>query len=1116
MPIAYGGLIKADWNSQTTATATLAVTQAIPAGSLVVVGVADGSVSSTFACTDSKGNTYTQHPSGVGSIPALGNGDVTGAVFYDVLDTALENGDTITITFAVSSFRNWAAIAVYYTGLEKDSRLILDETSFGSDVSFPETTSLDSGTSTATDTANEVAVGFHVANRASETFTNTSGYTSRSTIGDTTELTVYLEDKIVSATGTQQSAPTMSSAAYWLSWLMTFRELTPVRNAGKAFQENAFQGGGAIGFQLGMNRLLPIGVSPIDGDFPLQSSALLDDFNRSNEDPISTPWDAAVNVRSGDTNIRLTSNRLTTGTSGATRYSGVLAATFGDDQEAKVTLAAVATDGTIVLRLSNPESGGSEAGYGVYVASQSAERIQGASSFGLTPLWTADNITFAVGDEVGARIVGNVITQWRKPSGGSWSCIGVWVDSTVTSGSRIGFYSFGASPANAWDDLYGGTISSTHQFGRPTVTAGSSTPSVTGVGAIATAEAFGTARVQRLLKAIGLATAEAFGTTAARRMLLGQGIATAESFGTTKAMRRLGPTGIASLEAFGTPRFPRVYPVGIVTAEAFGLPAIRRMLLAIGVTSAESFGTTTARRRLGPTGLSSSEAFGTTKSVRWLGPGGVASTEAFGTTKAMRRLGPAGVASAEAFGIAQLQAVLTLQALYPAGITSAEAFGSPAVRRLLAAVGISTAEAFGTTKTMRRIGPAGVATGEVFGTPAERRLLAALGVSTAEAFGVVKAMRRLGPTGVSSAEAWGAVKAQRLLLSVAVPTAEAFGTAQKVQRIVRPVGIVSAEAFGNLTILRVYAQGITSAEAFGTPAVRRMLAQVGIVTAEAFGTARVTSIYRITGVGAIASAEAFGQDDKLIRRLAAQGVVSGEAFGTDALRRFLLAQGVSSAEAFGLDALRRRLGPTGVVSAEALGVPKAMFTVKPIGTATAEAFGRPSVYSSMFVVTGVGAIQSAEAFGLASIRRYVRPQGLGTGEAFGVPASRFRLGAVGIATQEQFGIPKLIRRLAAQGILTAEAVGQAKLMRILGPAGVTSAEAFGRPSLATYIPPTQTVAGEISLSDVEGTSLSLSDGQLFGVVVGETVIGFVAVTDGSLVDVSLSDLELGQILVSDD
>ncbi len=127
-------------------------------------------------------------------------------------------------------------------------------------------------------------------------------------------------------------------------------------------------------------------------------------------------------------------------------------------------------------------------------------------------------------------------------------------------------------------------------------------------------------------------------------------------------------------------------------------------------------------------------------------------------------------------------------------------------------------------------------------------------------------------------------------------------------------GIASAEIFGTAVFARIsraqiFASGIPSAEAFGSPSVAGTfpgaIAPLGIPSEETFGTAVFGRISRASiAPSAIASAEAFGAAS-----------FSPTYEGT------ILPTGIPSEEVFGAATFRfrARFAPTGIPSAEAFG-----------------------------------------------------------------------------------------------------------------------------------------------------------------------------------------------------
>lgn len=240
----------------------------------------------------------------------------------------------------------------------------------------------------------------------------------------------------------------------------------------------------------------------------------------------------------------------------------------------------------------------------------------------------------------------------------------------------------------SWTENGSGTVtiadgnSIPYRFGWPRayVPPATGAQTISGVGGIATAEAFGTAQLNFALSLTGIATAEAFGSSTIVLYVAGAGaIATAEAFGSPSLHFTLGLTGITSAEAFGSPTMTIYVNAagGIATSEAFGTPDVAptTSVVLTGIASSEAFGSPSLHFTIVLTGIASAEAFGVSTLTLYLGlVGGIASAEAFGTPALNFTLGLTGIASAEAFGSPALGMTLLLS-----GIASAEAFGTTVV-----------------------------------------------------------------------------------------------------------------------------------------------------------------------------------------------------------------------------------------------------------------------------------------------------------------------------------------------------------------------------------------------------------------------------------------------------
>lgn len=243
------------------------------------------------------------------------------------------------------------------------------------------------------------------------------------------------------------------------------------------------------------------------------------------------------------------------------------------------------------------------------------------------------------------------------------------------------------------------------------------------------------------------------------------GIASAEAFGTAKINRKIVATGIASSEAFGTAKVGfRILTTGIPTAEAFGTAKLNLRITVNGIASAEAFGTSSVSLSGGPqtvtaTGIASAEAFGAAKVNLKIAASSIASLEALGTPKLNLKIAAAGIASGEAFGATKLN--LQVRAI---GIPSSESFGATSVGLRITVAGIPTAEAFGLAKLNLRLLLSGIPGAEAFGT-------ATVALANAPQTIVV--------VGIPSAEAFGAahVQTNQTVHAVGIPSAEAFGSA---------------------------------------------------------------------------------------------------------------------------------------------------------------------------------------------------------------------------------------------------------------------------------------------------------------------------------------------------
>jgi hypothetical protein len=241
----------------------------------------------------------------------------------------------------------------------------------------------------------------------------------------------------------------------------------------------------------------------------------------------------------------------------------------------------------------------------------------------------------------------------------------------------------------------------------------------------------------------------------------------------------VSPSAIASAEAFGTAReILYAKPSGLASVEAFGSDRLNLTLVAAALASAEAFGTATVNLRLLLAALASGEAFGTATvslagGTQTVSPSGIASSQAFGSAVLALRLTAVSIATGEILGTVTLRLTIT-----PAAIASAEAHGTTRVNLILKPSSVAPLEAFGPAKLSRILtGLAGIASGEALGTPVVSGglVLGPVAIGSAEAVGLLRLALRLVPAGLASQEALGAPTVGFRLVPPGVLSEMAFG-----------------------------------------------------------------------------------------------------------------------------------------------------------------------------------------------------------------------------------------------------------------------------------------------------------------------------------------------------
>ena len=193
------------------------------------------------------------------------------------------------------------------------------------------------------------------------------------------------------------------------------------------------------------------------------TSAVIDNFNRSNEGPPMTGW-ANVNEMFGSAGtgrgFEVISNQAQCNTT-SVNMDYKTATTYGPNVEAYVTIAdiGVGVDSSgLAFRLSDPT--GTPTGYLVIATASNnirVYRMDGDSS--LTQLGSDISQTVSDGDSIGITMIGSTITVYYKVGAGAWNSIGTRTDSTYTGSGYIGLWAdCGTANSGKFDDLKGGTL----------------------------------------------------------------------------------------------------------------------------------------------------------------------------------------------------------------------------------------------------------------------------------------------------------------------------------------------------------------------------------------------------------------------------------------------------------------------------------------------------------------------------------------------------------------------------------------------------------------------------------------------------------------------------------
>lgn len=203
--------------------------------------------------------------------------------------------------------------------------------------------------------------------------------------------------------------------------------------------------------QSGSGFIVPAGTPP--PSFPV--NGVLDDFNRANQSaPPSANWTTGID--GGANGFAVTSNTATPVGDPSSMYWN--ASNFGPNVEVYVTLASTTPTPTrVYFRLQQEGTAGFD-GYVVLAYSDGNFYVYRVDNGTQTQLGASIAQSIAMGDSIGASMVGSTITVYYKSGAGSWTSLGTRSDGTYTGAGKIGVSTFDSTAGVNLDNFGGGTI----------------------------------------------------------------------------------------------------------------------------------------------------------------------------------------------------------------------------------------------------------------------------------------------------------------------------------------------------------------------------------------------------------------------------------------------------------------------------------------------------------------------------------------------------------------------------------------------------------------------------------------------------------------------------------
>lgn len=221
--MAHLGTLGTKTQNTSASTVAITLTAGAPVGSTVLVGIAweaggGTGVPTISAVTDSRSNTYSTTPD-VTAGGAL-NSTVAGAVLRTRVTTALQIGDTITVTISGGTRSRWAMQADAFDDVDASP---LDKTATTGN-SSPSSATPSTGTTAATSQARELVYAIFGFG-SGRTVTVPSGWTGGpkvETSAGGTDRALQVIHKYVATVGTQEGTITLSSSSTYAAAATTY------------------------------------------------------------------------------------------------------------------------------------------------------------------------------------------------------------------------------------------------------------------------------------------------------------------------------------------------------------------------------------------------------------------------------------------------------------------------------------------------------------------------------------------------------------------------------------------------------------------------------------------------------------------------------------------------------------------------------------------------------------------------------------------------------------------------------------------------------------------------------------------------------------------------------